>query len=603
MIAPGTVLQNRYAVERQIGEGGMGAVHVATDRRFGSTVAIKETFFDDAALRKAFEREARLLNHLRHTALPRVSDHFEEGEGQFLVMEFIPGEDLSRMLKERGEPFPLADVLAWADQLLDALEYLHAQEPPVIHRDIKPQNLKLLPRNQIVLLDFGLAKGTPLQTRVTATGSVFGYSFNYAPIEQMQGTGTDPRSDLYSLGATVYHLLTASPPPDALARATAVLNGEPDPLRPANELNANVTAAVAEVLARAMRQSAAQRFATAAEMRAALRRAGQRVALGEDAATHRAQAQQTNFLHEQQGLSESETRLMNPPVTNRIPLAETEELLDETAVSGKRNDAAVAGKQSDAAVAGAEFVKSSTPTREGEAGTPRAAASGVASRPQALAAGAALEDKSVVTKVKTVGVAPAARGGSRRALGVAAGVVFVALVAAAVYSFTRRDASNAPAAQPTPQPTASQPAAAAQQPTPSQQPTAPSDNTQATDPAREHDAARADAQPRHTPATAARETRPQDDGPPPDGRRPVPPQPPPLDQAEERNGADEDEPGSPFHNRDMRNNPPSPEEVDRWLAQHPHWLENHPNRARQLMRLRQLQQQQQRRRNLPPPPF
>jgi hypothetical protein len=287
---------------------------------------------------------------------------------------------------------------------------------------------------------------------------------------------------------------------------------------------------------------------------------------------------------------------MNPPMTNRIPLVETEELLDETAV---------AGKQSDVTGAGTGFVKGSTPTRGGEAGTPQAASSGAASRPQTLAAGAAPGDKSVVTKVKTVGAAPAARGGSRRALGVAAGVVFVALVAAAVYSFTRRDASNSPAAQATPQPTAtSQPAAAAQQPTPSQQTPAPADNTQATDAAREHDATRADAQPRHTPATAARETRPQDDGPTPDERRPVPPQPPPLDQAEERNGADEDEPGSPFHNRDMRNNPPSPEEVERWLAQHPHWLENHPNRARQLMRLRQLQQQQQRRRNnLPPPPF
>jgi serine/threonine protein kinase len=594
MIAPGTVLQNRYHVERQIGEGGMGAVYVATDRRFGSTVAIKETFFDDAALRKAFEREARLLNHLRHTALPRVSDHFEEGEGQFLVMEFIPGEDLSRMLKQRGGPFPLDEVLAWADQLLDALDYLHTQEPPVIHRDIKPQNLKLLPRNQIVLLDFGLAKGTPLQTRVTATGSVFGYSFNYAPIEQMQGTGTDPRSDLYSLGATVYHLLTASPPPDALARATAVLNGEPDPLRPASELNANVNAAVAEVLARAMRQSAAQRFATAAEMRAALRQAGQRIALGEDAATHQSRAQQTNFLHEQQGLFESETRLMNPPVTNRIPLAETEELLDETAVAGKQNDAAIAGTG---------FVKGSTPTREGEARTPQAASSGEVSRQQTLAASGAREEKSVVTKVKTGGVAPDARGGSRRALGVAAGAVFVALVAAAVYSFARRDASNAPAAQATPQPAAtSQPAGAAQPSAPSQQTPAPSDNTQATDAAREHDATRADAQPRHTPAAPARNASPQDEGPPPDDRRPVPPQPPPLDQAEERNGADE--PGSPFHNRDMRNNPPSPEEVDRWLAQHPHWLENHPNRARQLMRLRQLQQQQQRRRNnSPPPPF
>src|SRR5213082_1366226 len=139
MIAPGTVLQNRYAVERQIGEGGMGAVYVATDRRFGSTVALKETFFDDSSLRKAFEREARLLNHLRHAALPKVSDHFTEGDGQFLVMEFIEGFDLGALLKKRCGAFPVADVLAWADDLLDVLDYLHKQRPPVVHRDIKPQ--------------------------------------------------------------------------------------------------------------------------------------------------------------------------------------------------------------------------------------------------------------------------------------------------------------------------------------------------------------------------------------------------------------------------------------------------------------------------------
>ncbi|HYN86252.1 MAG TPA: protein kinase [Pyrinomonadaceae bacterium] len=271
MIPPDTLLQNRYLVREQIGRGGMGAVYIATDQRFGSTVAIKETFFDDPALRRAFEREARLLNHLRHPALPRVSDHFSEGEGQFLVMEYIPGDDLADLLQKRGEAFPVSDVLAWADQLLDALDYLHTQETPVIHRDIKPQNLKLTARNQIVLLDFGLAKGTTSQSRVTATGSVFGYSRNYAPLEQMHGTGTDPRSDLYSLAATLYHLATGQIPPDALSRATAVLNAQPDPLRPADEVNPRLPRTVSEVLARAMSQSAAARPQTADEMRSAMR--------------------------------------------------------------------------------------------------------------------------------------------------------------------------------------------------------------------------------------------------------------------------------------------------------------------------------------------
>jgi serine/threonine protein kinase len=274
MIEAGAFLQGRYRVERHIGEGGMGAVFVATDERFGSTVAIKETFFSDERLTKAFEREARLLNSLRHPALPRVSDHFIEGKGQFIVMEFIHGEDLSEMMQKRGAAFPVRDVLDWADQLLDALDYLHTQEMPVIHRDIKPQNLKLTPRGQIILLDFGLAKGNPTASdSPTAAKSVFGYSRNYASLEQIQGTGTDPRSDLYSLAATLYHLVTGKPPADALTRAMSVLNGEKDPLVPAHKLHAQITPAVSEVLNRAMALNANHRPSSAAAMRELLREA------------------------------------------------------------------------------------------------------------------------------------------------------------------------------------------------------------------------------------------------------------------------------------------------------------------------------------------
>src|SRR2546423_8986995 len=146
MIEPGTLLQNRYRVIEQVGQGGMGAVYVATDERFHSTVAIKQTFFfDDPALGKAFEREARLLNHLRHPALPKVSDHFTEGPGQFLVMEFIEGSDLGALLKERGGAFPVADVLAWADDLLAVLDYLNTQTPPLMHCATKRHNIRRMP--------------------------------------------------------------------------------------------------------------------------------------------------------------------------------------------------------------------------------------------------------------------------------------------------------------------------------------------------------------------------------------------------------------------------------------------------------------------------
>ncbi len=269
MIEVGTVLQNRYRIERKIGQGGMGAVYIATDERFGSVVAIKETFFTDHGYRKAFESEARLLNNLRHPALPRVSDHFLEEDGQFLVMEYIAGDDLSEKLETTGDPFPVNLVLDWANQLLDALDYLHTQEDPVVHRDIKPQNLKITARGQIILLDFGLAKGNPTDSgNQTAAKSVFGFSRNYAALEQIQGTGTDPRSDLYSLGATVYHLMTGKPPDDALTRAMKVLNGEPDPLQTADAIAPWISPEAAAVVTRAMMLNANQRPTSALAMQA-----------------------------------------------------------------------------------------------------------------------------------------------------------------------------------------------------------------------------------------------------------------------------------------------------------------------------------------------
>jgi serine/threonine protein kinase len=282
MIETGKVLQSRYRIEKQIGQGGMGAVYVATDERFGSIVAIKETLFMDDNYRKAIEREARLLNSLKHTALPRVSDHFLEENGQFLVMEYIPGDDLFEMMESRREPFPLDDILRWADQLLDALEFLHTQDMPVIHRDIKPQNLKLTARGQIILLDFGLAKGNPTDAEHnTAAKSIFGYSRNYASLEQIQGTGTDPRSDLYSLAATLYHLVTAVPPEDALTRAMSVLSRQADPLLPANRINPEVPKGVAAVLQKALDLNAGERPESAAAMRQMLHECDKTIVPGE----------------------------------------------------------------------------------------------------------------------------------------------------------------------------------------------------------------------------------------------------------------------------------------------------------------------------------
>lgn len=273
MLAPNTLLQNRYIVHRSIGKGGMGAVYEATDTRLDCTVALKETLFSSNTMRRAFEREARLLARLRHRSLPKVSDHFVEDTQQFLVMEFIPGEDLSVLLERNGGRFPASDivdwVLRWAEQLLDALDYLHTQSLPITHRDIKPQNLKLTPRGDIILLDFGLAKGTlaQLSTFSSSTSlSIGGFTPNYAPLEQIHGADPDPRGDLYSLAATLYHLLTGVRPPDALSRAAALLQDDHDILRLANELNPRVPYAVAIMLHHALALNIDERPVSAQEM-------------------------------------------------------------------------------------------------------------------------------------------------------------------------------------------------------------------------------------------------------------------------------------------------------------------------------------------------
>src|SRR5262245_14932464 len=276
MLAPNTLLQDRYLVMRLLGQGGMGAVYHATDRKFGNAVALKETFYNDMQLRKAFSHEARLLNRLRHAALPVVTDYFAIGERQFLVMQYIPGKDLEQLLADRKTQgqgvFVSSQVLRWADQLLDALEYLHSQKPPIIHRDIKPQNLKLTPRGEVILLDFGLAKGI-VTHQSQASQSIRGYTPNYASLEQIRGTGTDARSDIYSIGATIYHLLTGEMPQDALTRSTAILMGQPDPMKPIASMNPTVPAAVTQVIEKAMSPHPDQRYSSAAAIRQALRSA------------------------------------------------------------------------------------------------------------------------------------------------------------------------------------------------------------------------------------------------------------------------------------------------------------------------------------------
>ncbi len=263
MLAPDTLLQNRYRIKHLLGKGGEGAVYFARDEQLDIEIALKACVIIEDRLLRQFERVARMLGSLEHSALPKVNGYFNDNNTQFLVMEYIPGDDLLETRAKRGSAFSTNEVLKWADQLLDALEYLHSHQPPIIHRDIKPQNIKLTEEGKVVLLDFGLSKRD--------ASSIGIGTLSYAPLEQLLGKGTDVRSDLYSLAATFYHLMTGLQPANAWVR----FNEPPDRLRPANVVNRLVSPAIADVLMQALSLEREGRPASATEMRRLLREAKQ----------------------------------------------------------------------------------------------------------------------------------------------------------------------------------------------------------------------------------------------------------------------------------------------------------------------------------------
>ncbi len=261
------LLQNKYRITRLLGRGGYGAVYLAEQAHLGNVPgAVKELLPDPlwtpAAEQQAaaqFRFEANILAQLGDPALPKVTDSFNEGGRYYLVMEFVPGETLEEKLARLNVPLPESEVVDVAEHLCDVLVYLHSRQPPVIHRDVKPSNVKITPDGKLKLIDFGIAKLSVAGTKTAARA----VSPPYSPLEQY-GTGTDARSDIYALGVTLYQLATNALPPESPDRPSKTV------ILP-SRLNPAISSMTESVILRAMEQDPANRFQSAAEMKSILR--------------------------------------------------------------------------------------------------------------------------------------------------------------------------------------------------------------------------------------------------------------------------------------------------------------------------------------------
>lgn len=258
----GAVLQGRYRIESELGRGGFGAVYQTWDTNLSRRCAVKENLNTSPEAQRQFAREATVLANLTHQNLPRVTDHFTlPGQGQYLVMDFVEGDDLASLQRRRGA-IPLAQALEWVLQVADALDYLHKRQPPVVHRDIKPANIRITPGGRAMLVDFGLVKifDPHLKTTIGARAVTPGF----APPEQYGRGITDARTDIYALGATLYALITGKNPMESVQR----YSGGRMPL--AHEVNPQIPAQIGSAIERAMALEPAQRFQDVAAFRQAL---------------------------------------------------------------------------------------------------------------------------------------------------------------------------------------------------------------------------------------------------------------------------------------------------------------------------------------------
>ena len=266
-LTAGTLLNNRYRIVSILGQGGMGAVYRAVDEHLGVSVAVKENLFLTDEYARQFQREASILAGLHHASVPQVRDYFTvPGQGQYLVMDFIEGEDLRARI-ERERILPDKEVILIGVLICDALAYLHSRKPSIVHRDLKPGNIKITPEGEAYLVDFGLAK-IMSPSQATSTGAR-AMTPGFSPPEQYGTARTDARTDIYSLGATLYAVLTGMIPEDGLARATGK-----DELTHIRDLEPKVSRRLATAVEKALELDPEMRYQTAQEFRDALVEAG-----------------------------------------------------------------------------------------------------------------------------------------------------------------------------------------------------------------------------------------------------------------------------------------------------------------------------------------
>jgi serine/threonine-protein kinase len=267
-LEPGTLLLDRYAIVQRVGGGGMGSVYQARDKRLADRLcAVKEMiemFADQSQRAKAvedFKREAEVLAQLDHPSIPTVFDYFIETGRYYLVMRWIGGGDLAEQMRIRGGVVDEATVCKWAVQICDVMHYIHTQKPPIIYRDLKPANLMLDDKTErVMLVDFGIARIVrPTEKGVTAIGTM-----GYAPPELFAGK-VEPRSDIYSLGATIFHMLTGSDPQD---NPLLIFDFSKNP-RP-RQINPSITPEMEGILMKAVAHKPDDRHASALEFMRAL---------------------------------------------------------------------------------------------------------------------------------------------------------------------------------------------------------------------------------------------------------------------------------------------------------------------------------------------